>query len=111
MLDPLFQIEVTRSAAYAVVHVEGELDIAAVPELRRGIHAAAECAARVVVDLRPVVFMDTFALRELIGLQAAADVASTWSLHVVPGSAIQRLLDLSGARGRLRWIAPEQLVP
>jgi len=108
-LDPVFQIDLTRTAAYAVVHAEGELDIAAVPQLRALIREAAEQAPSVVVDLRHVTFMDTFALRELIGLQAQADRVSSWALHVVPGGAIQRLLDLSGARGRLRWIAAEQL--
>ena len=108
-LDPVFQIDLTRNAAYAVVHAEGELDIAAAPQLRERISQAAEHAPRVVVDLRRATFMDTFALRELIGLQVQADLASSWSLHVVPGGAIQRVLDLSGARGQLRWIAPEQL--
>ena len=107
--DRLFRIDVTLSAGYAVVDADGEIDIAAVPELRRKIRQAAERSARVVVDLRPVTFMDTFALRELLGLQAQADLTGTWSLHVVPGTGMQRVLDLSGARGRLRWIAPEQL--
>jgi anti-anti-sigma factor len=108
-LDPLFQIDLERDAAYAVVRAEGELDIMAAPQLCARITEAAEQSPRVVVDLRRVTFMDTFALRELLGLQAEADLASTWSLHMVPGSGIQRLLDLSGARERLRWIAPEQL--
>ncbi len=109
-LDPLFQIGVTQTAAYAVVQAEGEIDIAAVPELRDRIAQATGHSPRVVVDLRAVTFMDTFALRELLGLQGQADTTCEWSLHVVAGDAIQRLLDLSGARRRLRWIASEQLV-
>ena len=53
--------------------------------------------------------MDTFALRELIALQREAGASGSWSLHAVPGDRIQRVLDLAGARDRLRWISPEQL--
>ncbi len=95
---------------YAVVRAEGELDIAAVPALRAVILQARERAARVVVDLRPVSFMDTFALRALIELQGEADANPGWSLHAVTGDGIQRMLDLGCARERLRWISPEQLL-
>jgi hypothetical protein len=53
--------------------------------------------------------MDTFALRALIALQAESDASGHWTLHVVAGDGIQRLLDLAGARDALRWISPEQL--
>jgi hypothetical protein len=52
--------------------------------------------------------MDTFALQALVALQDQASL-SPWSMHCVAGAGIQRLLDLAGARGALRWIAPEQL--
>jgi anti-anti-sigma factor len=88
----------------------GELDIAAVAEMGTAVRHAARRAAHVVVDLRPATFMDTFALRALIALSAEADHPGDWSLHVVPGAAVQRLLDLTGTRDDLRWISPEQLV-
>jgi anti-anti-sigma factor len=94
---------------YAIVNAVGELDIAAVGEMRTAVRRAARRASHVVVDLRPATFMDTFALRALVALSEEADPGD-WSLHVVPGSAVQRLLDLSGARDDLRWISPEQLV-
>ena len=105
---PAFVIELTRHGAYAIVRADGELDIAAVPRLQASVRRAAREAPRVVVDLRGVDFMDTFALSALIALQEQAEVAP-WSLHSVPGPGIQRLLDVAGARSSLRWMAPEQL--
>lgn len=106
--DPAFLLDITTHGAYAVVRADGELDIAAVPRLRIWVRRAARRSPRVVVDLRSVEFMDTFALSALIALHEESALGP-WSLHCVAGSGIQRLLDLTGARGALRWIAPEQL--
>ena len=108
--EPAYAFDLTHHGAYAVVRAVGELDIAAVPRLREWVGRGESRSCRVVVDLRAVAFMDTFALQALIALQRDADASDQWSLHMVPGSGIQRLLDLSGGRGELRWIAPEQLV-
>lgn len=106
--DPAFLFDLTSDGPYAVVRADGELDIAAVPELQSWVCRAARRAPRVVVDLRGVDFIDTFALSALIALQAQGAEAG-WSMHCVPGPGIQRLLDLAHARDALRWISPEQL--
>jgi anti-anti-sigma factor len=108
--ERIYVFELTAHGPYAIVQAGGELDIAAVDEKRSTVRRAARRAAQVVVDLRPVTFMDTFALRALVALQQEAGAAVDWSLHVVPGPGVQRLLDLSGWRDELRWISPEQLV-
>jgi anti-anti-sigma factor len=104
-----FTVGVVVRGPYGVVRVEGELDIAAVPQLYAEVRRAARRMGRVVVDLRPTTFMDTFALRALLCLQS-----ETWahggSFHVVAGDGIQRVLDLSGARQEICWISAEQLV-
>lgn len=105
---PAFLLGLTHHGAYAIVRADGELDIAAVPRLQAWIRRAAHRAPRVVVDLRGVDFMDTFALSALIAMQEQAEVAP-WSMHCVPGPGIQRLLDVASARASLRWIAAEQL--
>jgi anti-anti-sigma factor len=105
--DKAYAFALKLHGPYAVVAAAGELDIAAVGQLRAGVAHAARRTGHVVVDLRSVSFMDTFALRALITLQRNTDVAS--SFHVVPGVGIQRLLDLTGARDSLRWISAEQL--
>jgi stage II sporulation protein AA (anti-sigma F factor antagonist) len=107
--ERIYVFQLTAHGPYAVVSAGGELDIAAVDEMRSAVRRAARRSPQVVVDLRPVTFMDTFALRALLELQQEASTAMDWSLHVVPGPGVQRLLDLSGWRDELRWIAPEQL--
>jgi anti-anti-sigma factor len=106
--DQGYAFTVSRTNAYCVVRAEGELDIASVPELRASVHAARRHAGRMVVDLRDVSFLDTFALRAIVALQD--ENCDCPSFHVVPGRGIQRVLDLMGARAALRWISPEQLV-
>jgi anti-anti-sigma factor len=107
--EQVFLFELTARGPYAIVRARGELDIAAVGDMCTAVWRAARRASHVVVDLRLVTFMDTFALRALVGVQRDADAAADWSLHVAPGPGIQRLLDLTGARAELRWISPEQL--
>ena len=112
MLDErLFAFDLDSRGPYVVVTATGEIDIAAVDDLCGSIRRAAERGPRVIVDLRPVTFMDTFGLRALVSLQHEATRAEDWALHVVPGDggAVQRLLDLAGARDELHWISPEQL--
>jgi anti-anti-sigma factor len=105
----VFTFELSAHGPYAVVQAAGELDIAAVGDLRSHVRRAARRAPDVVVDLRAVTFMDSFALRALVGLQQEAFATPEWSLHVVPGAGMQRVLDLAGARADLRWISAEQL--
>jgi anti-anti-sigma factor len=104
-----YAFTVSLQDAYCVVRAAGELDIASVAQLRAAVNDARGHAERVVVDLRAVTFMDTFALRALVVLQRDASRRPDGSLHVVPGAGIQRVLDLTGARAALRWISAEQL--
>jgi stage II sporulation protein AA (anti-sigma F factor antagonist) len=106
-----YVFELSSRGPYAVVAATGEIDIAAADDLCGAVRRAARRGPRVVVDLRAVTFMDTFALRALIGLQHEAMTAQDWSLHVVagPSRGVQRLLDLAGGRDDLRWMSPEQL--
>jgi anti-anti-sigma factor len=109
--ERIYVFELSSRGPYAVVTATGEIDIAAVHDLCGAVRRAARLAPRVVVDLRPVTFIDTFVLRALVALQREAMTAHDWSLHVVPGAGrgVQRLLDLAGARDDLHWISPEQL--
>jgi anti-anti-sigma factor len=109
--ERIYVFELSSRGPYAVVTATGEIDIAAVGDMFGAVRRAARRAPRVIVDLRPVTFMDTFALRGLIALQHEALAAQDWSLHVIAGlnGGVQRLLDLAGARDDLHWISPEQL--
>jgi anti-anti-sigma factor len=103
----LYAFTLSRTDAYCVVHAAGELDISAVPQMRDAVHAARRHAGHVVVDLRDVSFLDSFAVHELTALQGRG--SDRPSFHVVAGEGIQRVLDLTGARAALHWISPEQL--
>ena len=105
--DQGYAFTVSQANAYCVVRAEGELDIASVPELCAAVAAARRHAGRIVIDLRDVSFLDTFALRAIVTLQD--EPRDCPSFHVVPGKGIQRVLDLMGARAALRWMSPEQL--
>jgi anti-anti-sigma factor len=102
-----YAFHLSRTDAYGVVHAAGELDIAAVPPMRSAVQAARRHAGHVVMDLRDVSFLDSFALHELTALQGEG--SDRPSFHVVPGDGIQRMLDLTGGRAALHWISPEQL--
>jgi anti-anti-sigma factor len=102
-----YAFELSRTDAYCVVRAAGELDIAAVPRMRHAVQAARRHAGHVVMDLRDVSFLDSFALHELTELQDEGSDRPPF--HVVPGKGIQRVLDLTGARAALHWISPEQL--
>jgi anti-anti-sigma factor len=110
--ERIYALGLSSRGPYAVVTAAGEIDVAAVDDLCGAVRRAAGRASRVVVDLRPVTFMDTFALRALVALQREALAAQDWTMHVIPGASrgVQRLLDLAGARDDLPWISAEQLV-
>jgi anti-anti-sigma factor len=113
MLDEqrIYVFELGSRGPYVVVTATGEIDVAAVGDLRSSVRHAAQRGPKVVADLRPVTFMDTFALRALVALQNDAMQADDWALHVIPSPsrAVQRILDLAGAREDLHWMSPEQL--
>ena len=106
MLDrgPQYTLLIARTDAYCVIRAAGELDIASVAELSAVVGTARRGAERIVMDLRGVTFMDSFALRALVRLQG-----DDLHFHVIAGGSVQRVLDLTGARAALRWISPEQL--
>jgi anti-anti-sigma factor len=87
------------AAAYAihdagehVLRLEGELDLAAAPELRRRFD---EAGGAVVVDLERVTFIDSAVLKEL--LRARVEMAERGARLVLAGvsAPVRRLLDLT----------------
>jgi anti-anti-sigma factor len=87
------------AAAYAihdagehVLQLEGELDLAAAPELRRRLE---EAGGVVVIDLSRVTFIDSAVLKEL--LRARMEMAERGGRLVLAGvpRPVRRLLDLT----------------
>lgn len=84
--------------AATAVHVEarGELDLATVPELLARIAPHRRPGNRVVIDLRPLTFMDSSGLRMLLVLHEAS-AGEGWELAVVQGPPeVQRVFELTG---------------
>jgi anti-anti-sigma factor len=80
-----------------VICVSGELDIATVPHLRRRLAAALDRGVRrVVIDLRPLDFLDSIAVAAL--LHAARQLGDDGRLAVVvaPDSYIRMVFEIAG---------------
>jgi anti-anti-sigma factor len=83
----------------------GELDIAARPQLEGLLGGLAfESLSRVVIDLRPLEFIDSTAIRFLLDLVTAAREHNTKLLFVRGPQSIHRVLALSGIDHALTFI-------
>lgn len=83
--------------AGVVICVSGELDIATVPKLRRRLVAALDRGVRrVVIDLRPLDFLDSVAVAAL--LHAARQLGDDGRLAVVvaPDSYTRMVFEIAG---------------
>jgi anti-anti-sigma factor len=96
--QPPFSIDVARQGDRTLLSLSGELDLATVGELEEAINGRLEAGEEIVVDLRPLEFMDSSGVRALVaGHQAAQQVGG--SLVIVrasQGSEVDRVIDVSG---------------
>jgi anti-sigma B factor antagonist len=86
-----------------VIAPEGEVDIARIAEFRGALSDAAGAdAARLVVDLSRVSFIDSSGLGALVELHHRLERGRRQLAVVAPGgTAAAVLIDLAGLRGRL----------
>ncbi|MEA2290457.1 MAG: hypothetical protein QOD55_2454 [Solirubrobacteraceae bacterium] len=96
------------------VHVtlRGELDLATAPELEELLEARID-DGEVVVDLRDLEFMDSSGVRVLVAAHARAGRAGTRLILVRParGSAVSKIIDVSGLDGELTLVDDPARVP
>ena len=86
----------------ALVVLEGELDLAAVPELRERLAEAGAAGPRgVVLDMTEVTFVDSSALRELLRAHSAVRDAGAELVLAGVGPAVARLFELTRTTGLL----------
>lgn len=64
--DNGLSVDVERLNGTVLIHVSGDLDVAAVPGLEQALAEAEEDAATVIVDLRRLRFIDSAGLRCLL---------------------------------------------
>lgn len=97
---PLFNIEISSENGVVRIAVSGELDVATAPQLDAALQKQPDVAARVVLDLSRVSFMDSTGLRVLL---QAHDVAQARGrqLTIVPSDSVTRVIRLTGLAQRL----------
>jgi anti-sigma B factor antagonist len=95
--EPLLEVSVDESGDFTVVTIEGEVEFATAPRLRGILLDLARAgAARVVLDLSGVSFLDSAGLSLLI--QAKKRLANGDSDLVLraPRENVRRVLEISG---------------
>lgn len=88
-----FRIIVTEAPSEALLTLDGELDIAAVTQLRAAVHESlGRGADRVVLDVSGVTFLDSAGLWELIFCRHLVDGARRTLTVTGRSAAVERLL-------------------
>lgn len=102
---PSLSVETHADGDVMRIALEGELDLATVPELERAIdEARARGVDEIVVDLRALAFLDSSGLRSLVMADArAADEG--WAFALVPGAdPVHRVFEITRMAERLRFL-------
>ena len=80
-----------------VITVRGELDIATAPQLRERMSAAIdEGVRRVVIDLRPLDFLDSVAVASMLHARRQLGDAGRLAVVVAPDSYIRMVFEIAG---------------
>ncbi len=104
---PLFRVESSRRGTTPIVAVHGELDVATTSALARaaGDAIAAE-PETVVIDLAAVTFMDSSAVRLLVGVHRRVREARIRLVLVPAPEPVQRIFRICGLGTRLPFAPP-----
>ena len=85
-----------------VLEVDGELDLASAPQLKRALEQAwANAPEEIVIDLGKLRFMDMSGLRVLLSARQRAERRGTELVLTNVGDSIRRVLTLAGVNGLL----------
>lgn len=93
-----FSVQTDVRDARTVVVVRGELDLATASQVEDAVLPVVAGGGRVLLDLRPLEFMDSSGVRVLVAAHAAAEEHGGELSLVRPpvGGPIERLLAISG---------------
>jgi len=99
-----FGISIAADGDETTIAVAGELDLASAGRVDEEVRAVrGSGAARIVLDLHEVDFIDSTGLRVLLSLRNDA-VRSGYRLELVPpGRAARRIFAITGTRGLFDW--------
>ena len=88
-----------------IVALEGEIDLAMVPDAERRIgDAEASQPGRLIIDLSEVTFMDSSGLRVILTAHRRAEEAGRGFAIVKGGDTVNRLLEVTGLAERLELL-------
>ena len=108
MATPPDEFSIATSARDGRTHLtlRGELDLATAPELEQLVNERLDAGEEVVVDLRALEFMDSSGIRVLVAAHARAGRSGTRLIVVrpAPGTAVAKIVDVSGLDGELNIV-------
>ena len=105
-----FSVRLERRGDTVVVIPSGELDHAGSPELEAVLSRAfAAAAARVVLDLRKLDFIDSGGLHTLLIARRRADDADKPFSLVAGHRGLERTLEIAGVRDAFTWTPAGEL--
>jgi anti-sigma B factor antagonist len=90
-----------RAGGVMSVTLAGEFDLAAAPEIEAAVRRAQALAARVVVDLERVEFLDSTGLHVLLAATARARESGAQLVITQPSDCVRRLLALTNTLDHL----------
>jgi len=103
---PAFSIAIESDHDAARVTPTGEIDLLTAPQLRDQLRGLIDTGcARIVLDLRQVLFLDSSGLHAIIDAHARAKQEKR-ELTLIPGpAAVHRLFEITGTAERLPFVA------
>jgi len=101
--DDLATFRVEQRGTGAVVVATGEIDLCTAPRLREALLSASRAAARVVLDLTAVTFLDSSGLAVLIDSLRSGDPEQEASPRLVgPRPTVRKVLDITRVSQMMR---------
>jgi anti-sigma B factor antagonist len=101
-----FSVSVVEQPDRVAIAVAGELDLATAPALEEALLPRLAAGADVVLDLTALEFMDSTGVRVIVSAhRAAQEHGGCFALvRTAPGSAVARILEISGLDGVLEIV-------
>lgn len=100
-----------RGPSATWVSAHGELDVASAPEFTHTLHQALKRAPLVIVDLRPLTFIDSLGLRAIVAAEARARAIGHRMVFTRNPGQVSRLFEVTGLAARLTFVDLTPTVP
>lgn len=100
-----FRCDVTRDGDDLRITLEGELDIATVPEVESALREPCDAGVRRrVLDLAALTFMDSSGLRIILRAHTAAGREGPALVIVTGPPSVQRVFEITGMKDELNFV-------